>query len=154
MTAPTPTTITPDEALARLETWVEEPSDETRGALVAAALDCATLAEKAEGREGNTSPPSRARAELKDATERLKAAAKAYRAEQVESVQTSTGSMGCRDDADRVREEIRQSPMIIEVEGETMAGAMLRARGCHIAYKDRDGRWRGVGSTKPGERLP
>jgi hypothetical protein len=80
--------------------------------------------------------------------EDLRKAVSAYGAAQVERVQTCTGSFGCACDADDIRRELRASSMIVEVEGATMAGIMLLARGCHIAYRDSDGQWRGVGSSK------
>lgn len=123
-------TITPAEAIERMSTWIEDPCEATVARLTEAALafvQCADIKSRND----------------------LEAAAMQYSSEQVERVQTSTGSLGCAADADKVRDEIRSATMIVEVEGHTAAGAMLRARGCHIAYREQGGRWVGVGSHPP-----
>jgi len=123
-----PQTLTAEQAIARLSTWIEDPGEDFAGRIIEAACVLA------DGKPGG--------AEL------LVDAVKAYRAEQVERVQTSTGSFGCAWDAYDIRRELRESSMIVEVEGHTMGGVMLRARGCYIAYRDGEGQWRGVGSSK------
>lgn len=121
--------LTADEAIARLETWTANPPEELDERLQEAALAAAD------------NPSEATQAELK-------AAAEAWRSARVERVQTATGSFGCAMDAEDVREALRASPMIIEVDGNHMFDMMLRSRGCRIAYQDADGTWRGVGSKE------
>jgi hypothetical protein len=125
-----PRTLTADEAIARLNTWAEDPGEELTDAVIVAARRWAEAGEQ----------------EACAAT--LRKAIADHDAARVERVMTTTGSLGCAWDADEIRRELRASSMIVEVEGATMAGIMLRARGCHIAYRDSDGQWRGVDSSK------
>lgn len=134
MTDEKPRTLTADEAIARMRTWIEEPGEEYVDAIVVAAK---RWVESGRGCDAVA----------------LREAVTAHEAERVERVQTSSGSFGCASDADIEREALRASDMIVEVEGHTLGGVMLRARGCHIAYRDGDGRWCGVGST-PSEDRP
>jgi hypothetical protein len=121
-----------DEALARLRTWTSEPSKDTRDALVAAALAFTA---------GNAT------------LETLDDAAVAYRSEQREMAYQRSG-FGCDIDAETARQDLRESPEIVDLDGEhefdPIGVAMLRASGCHIAAKVTrlDGRWVGFSSTR------
>jgi hypothetical protein len=125
-------TLTVDEALARLRTWTSEPSEDTRDALVAAALAFT-------GTTGGLTA-------MVDAADK-------YRSEQREMAYQRSG-FGCDIDAETARQDLRESPEIVDLDGEhefdPIGVAMLRASGCHIAAKVTrlDGRWVGFSSTR------
>jgi hypothetical protein len=123
-------TITVDEALARLRTWTSEPSEKTRDALVNAAL-AFTVSDR-----------------MRDA---LDAAADKYRSEQREMAYQVTG-FGCDIDAETARQDLRESPEIVDLDGDhgfdAISVVMMQARGCRIAAKvpRLGGKWVGFSS--------
>jgi hypothetical protein len=125
-------TLTVDEALARLRTWTSEPGEETRDALVAAAL-AFTVSDK-----------------MRDA---LDDAADKYRAEQREMAYQRSG-FGCDIDAGTARQDLRESSEIVDLDDDdhgfsTLGAVMMRASGCHFAAKvpRLDNAWVGFGSS-------
>jgi hypothetical protein len=126
--------ITIDQALARLRTWISEPSENTHDALVAAALSFT----------GNTGS--------RDA---LDQAAAKYRSEQREMAYEAS-SFGCEIDAETARQDIREAVELVDLDGDhdldPLGVVMMTARGCHIAARvpRLDGKWVGIGSRKAG----
>jgi hypothetical protein len=128
-------TLTVGEALARLRTWTSEPSEDARDALVAAALAFV---------DGSNDV---------DVHRSLVAAADKYRSEQREMAYQRS-EFGCDIDAETARQDLRESPEIVDLDGDhefdPIGVAMLMASGCHIAAKvpRLDGRWVGFSSTR------
>jgi hypothetical protein len=129
------TTLTADEALARLRTWTSEPSEETRDALVTAALAFM------DGSAGD------------GARYMLGEAAAKYRSEQREMAYQRSG-FGCDIDAGTARQDLRESSEIVDLDDDdhgfsTLGAVMMRASGCHFAAKvpRLDNAWVGFGSS-------
>jgi len=121
-------TITLNQAIARLRTWMSDPSEDARDRLIAAALATA------DGADG--------------ASALLSEAAAKYRSEQREMAY-QVASFGCEIDAETARQDLRESPEIVDLDdGGHGFDTMVRARGCRIVAKvpRLGGRWVGFGS--------
>jgi hypothetical protein len=133
--------ITVDQALARLRTWVSEPSEDTRDALVKAALAFVHGSDEV------------------DVHRLLTQAADKYQSEQRAMAYEASG-FGCEIDVDTARQDLREATEIIDLDGahdlDPLGVAMMKARGCYIAARvpRLGGKWVGFGSRKspvPGD---
>ena len=124
-----PHTLTVEEALARLRTWREEPAEDEVAAVITAA------------RAYCESETDESRVALREAVRNHDDCR--------EMTYQATG-FGCDIDAETARQDLREAEEIVESDAFGLNGALMRARGCHIAAKVKrlDGRWVGFASRK------